>query len=379
MLHRAFYDHTLPRVLTDKNDKKSSRREPRNLLKNKGIARALEATEDRLSDPALSTLVIYPQLHQHFQDNGVKTLPEWRRLTDKTKAILYHLAMKRLAARDGLVVVPFTFNLSRELIQSMRTDQRGCAAKLRKNVKQQLQRATGRDVPYFFQVEVAVRGCRGRPHVHGELLLTREEATDAYRKNPAKQALHGLNTYQAEENFKRFALRFDTYRCDAGWPQYLTKHLNISSLYVDDPLKVSRECTMEARKLWDDLRDQSKLYRSNNYNPEQKAAKNDPEAFQPPAYEPENQEPLNDHEGIDDKDRYSVPEALRSETDEDRYSGPGLPEAEAESETITHGELLKLSDFGPDSGTSGPMGKTALEAIIEVQNEILKKGLEIKS
>jgi len=227
----------------------------RSIAKNRSIVDILASVEKLIIPGAKSTLVI-STLANNFIDKGVTTLPDWRRLTDKTKAVLYHIALSSLAVGSvDLKVVPFTLNLTNDVINRARLDDKNFASWLRDRIQQNLKRATGRPVQFFYQIEIDVKGNRGRPHVHGELLLTQDEASKPNIMNPVRQALHRINNYSRQPSFKNWALKFDLNRCDSGWVRYTTKHLNISKLFLGGQLLTCTDkCSSMARVLWEELR-----------------------------------------------------------------------------------------------------------------------------
>lgn len=91
---------------------------------------------------------------------------------------------------------------------------------MNKCIKTNLRRKLGRSIEFFFAVEIAIKGPTGRPHVHGEILLTNSELKNRTSQQPMRDALHMINNYSDDLQFKKRAIRLEMKRCDTGWAGY---------------------------------------------------------------------------------------------------------------------------------------------------------------
>jgi len=227
---------------------------------------AIRAVAEIDDGDARGALVIIGLLRDTLRAEG-NTAPQWRDLNNANILFMLHVGLMHLGNQTpdlNMVTVPFTFNLTPTLLAKAAVNtQRAFASYLLKRITEALKRTLGRSVDLFFVVEIAGLGPTGRPHLHGEVLLTGDEVISERRKKgikPVRQAFHSLNSYTAgldnnitedkKESFKNRAIKFEWSRCDLGWPDYIAKHLSISSLYYNGKtIAKTQGCTRSAREL----------------------------------------------------------------------------------------------------------------------------------
>jgi hypothetical protein len=238
-----------------KNGKNVSKRK---IDKNALLADIMVRAEKSIDANSECTLVIREIVDQLTQSR-IGHLPQWKRLTDKTKTILCHLALKTMAEKQGMIAAPFTLNLTNDIIKQLEHNEAETVETLRRNIKQRLRRATGRNVQHYLTIEVEASGTKndGRPHIHGTILLTEKEVKTR-NKNPIRQALHAINKYSDKPDFKKFALLIKKKNADTNWGSYSTKQTGKSSIYLPEtkPVYCTQETTKLAKELWSEIRDQ---------------------------------------------------------------------------------------------------------------------------
>lgn len=247
-----------PRLTNKFGVKKGKNVSERNIGKNRLLQQIMVRTENSVDVNSACTLVIREIVDQLTQ-SSIGHLPHWKLLTDKTKTILYHLALRSMAEEQGMIAVPFTLNLTNDIIKQLEHNEAETVKKLNHNIRQRLKRATGRNVQHYLTFEVEASGTKddGRPHIHGTILLTEKEAKTR-NKNPIRQALHAINKYSDKPDFKKFALRVKKINADTNWGSYSTKQTGKNSIYLPEtkPVYCSQEVTRQAKKLWSEIRDQ---------------------------------------------------------------------------------------------------------------------------
>jgi hypothetical protein len=250
--------------LTDKVPTKGSRKD---LINNHLISTLIGDAANFLDSDEKSTLVyIHTLLNINNiacdRENEVR-FPQWRRLTDRNKTFLRHLALQSMAEREsGRKVVPFTLNLTPNVIDKSKAITKAGTGSfpgyLQERLKTNLRRKLGRPVEFFLGPEVAVKGPKGRLHIHGEILLTGEEIKNMKKRTgwqPVREAFHMINDYSDSSNFKQFAVKFEFNRCDLGWVNYMVKCKTLSGLYFNGkPIAATTKCTQQAKVIWDQIR-----------------------------------------------------------------------------------------------------------------------------
>ena len=220
--------------------------------------RAIAEVDDGTTEGAL---VMIELLRETLQTENQRA-PQWRDLNKANLLFMLHTGLKRLGEEQpdlNMVTIPFTFNLTPALVkEASLTGERNFSSYILKRLRAALKRELGRDVDLFFVVEIAKPGPTGRPHLHGEILLTHYEAeheaknVNHLERRPVHQAFHSVNGDYDNEDFKSSAIHFEMGRCDLGWPDYIAKHLNISSMYYDGKTIAKTErCTRIARQLYE--------------------------------------------------------------------------------------------------------------------------------
>ena len=229
----------------------------RSITKNHSIEAVVIGADKSIDENLRLTLVI-EYIREQFLLNNVRHLPEWERLTTKTKAVIHHMALRLMAEEQGMIAAPFTLNVTTNIIEEMEHDEVKAVKKLNNNLRQKLRRATGRHVQHYLTIEVDAEGTKlGRPHIHGTMLLTPKEASAAYKSNPVKRAMHSVNQYGEASDFKRFSLKIKNEQADTNWASYSTKQIGKNRLYLPNtkPLYSTQSCTKEAVKLWNQMRE----------------------------------------------------------------------------------------------------------------------------
>jgi len=208
------------------------------------------------------------------QDKNNK-LPEWKNI-GKNKLCFYQLAMQQIEEQENLIdkpdneklmLVPFVFNLSerlqQRLIRAKRTEASECNDLLKKTLKKHL----NRNVDLWFHIEMASCGGKGKEHIQGSMLISRNEHTRV------KQALRKMNS-EANADFRRRELRLrhkkrrsleikqGLMRTDINWAMYCYKEYGtVKITYLDqdrpqivEPFSKTREIGRLAEKLYNELR-----------------------------------------------------------------------------------------------------------------------------
>lgn len=186
------------------------------------VALGLRDTAKSLSVDRYSSNVI-SNVSTHLNMN----LPAWR-ATKHRKTVWYQLALgieeekqrqSNIPDKEKHTLVPFVFNLSSELQSRMRNSKRSDASALLTIITPKLEKALGRKVDMWFQVEMAPKASKGKPHIQGAMLISDKE----HKK--VRLALHALNG-EVSKGFKNRALRL----CVNGRKAVANKH---GQLYSD--------------------------------------------------------------------------------------------------------------------------------------------------
>jgi len=244
------------RLFSQKGNKKGLRdRFTRNHAMQEAM-RAVAEIDD--GDPA-GALVIIEILSDQLQAENKKA-PQWRHLSKANTLFMLHVGLKHLADQQPdlrMVAVPFTFNLTPALVEkASKSSDRSFSGYILNQLTTALKRKLGRDVELFFVVEIANPGPTGRPHLHGEILLTGREAEHEVKnvnhpeRRPVHQAFHEVNGQYDNEDFKNRAIRFEMDCCNLGWPDYTGKCLSVSGMYYEGrAIAKTHGCTRSARTL----------------------------------------------------------------------------------------------------------------------------------
>ena len=249
LLDRA---NPLSRVNLNKKSRKGS------YLKNQELSAIIGAVADSEASKTLATLVIIDQINNLINKRGLRP-PQWRDLDCRNLAFFHHLGLRHLSEESNgeLQPYPFTFNLTPELIKECSEDA-SFSGRIQRALKKALEYHLERKVDFYFVVEVEPKGARGRPHLHGEVLVSNDECNKRLRINEKtgkadrslRAAFHSLNSYLVAE-FKKHSILIKKSKADFGWPSYLSKAIAYSGLHCSGkPLAKTRGCSSSAIELY---------------------------------------------------------------------------------------------------------------------------------
>jgi len=182
--------------------------------------------------------------------------PKWRDTTSQIKAIYYQRAIEHMGGKHAL-----TFNLSAELT-SKAIETTGLQY-IRHKIDGALKRYLERKVEFWLVLESIIKEDRnyrynkGRPHIHGSLLITDQEI------NLVKKALRSING-DTSHVFKRNETRIKTISDvksnrggGDGWAFYITKHIGYNNLFMpySSTITKTHKVSSIAQKLYNADRD----------------------------------------------------------------------------------------------------------------------------
>lgn len=206
---------------------------------------------------------------------GHEELTQWR-YANKVKTAFYQLALRQMEKdeeqalqpdEDRLRLVPFSFNLSKELQQRLVKSKRKEMTRCMDIINRALKHALGRDVDIWFQYEMAPKANNGKPHIQGALLMKVAEEVrvrKAFHKcngnvsvNFKKRALE-LSLEKREEWTEKYGLLYT----DLNWASYCAKEtartlLSFVDQDIDDwgkVVAVSRSLSSKSKLIFDGLR-----------------------------------------------------------------------------------------------------------------------------
>lgn len=141
-----------------------------------------------------------------------RTPPRWDEASALAKAVFFH---REVAKRGG---VSFTLNLSPEVENAARADPRSFTEHIKRRLSRHLKSAFGKSVDFWFGLDISPAG---RPHLHGGIVVTHNEA---------EALLRALTRAGGEWGSVRGA-RHQAHlgaRLDDDWGTYATKKISPS-------------------------------------------------------------------------------------------------------------------------------------------------------
>jgi len=143
-----------------------------------------------------SSLDTYQLRETRRQLDHYAKAPAWRNVNQELEAILYQLALhEQELLSNNLTHRPFTLNVTPEFTRKAMKHRQGFSDYSKRKIDKAFQNELNRTPQYWFTVELApistfTRGHQ-RPHLHGSILLTSDEATSKNRqKTPISRAFH---------------------------------------------------------------------------------------------------------------------------------------------------------------------------------------------
>ncbi len=151
----------------------------------------------------------YNVLEELIKNGNMERLPEWR-YVGNTKSVMYQLTMGLVEAEEKSVscehgrlqLIPFVFNLSDNFQRRMQASEKNEVAACLAILSRDLSRALRRPVDLWFQLEMAPKAAKGRPHIQGSIILAEKEL------KKARKVFHAANGNDVSPGFKNHALRF---------------------------------------------------------------------------------------------------------------------------------------------------------------------------
>ncbi len=226
---------------------------------------------DRLVQSLPSLIQIDPELLENTRCNQAlyNKPPTWKYARQNLKAAFYQLAMLKDADRQGMILTPFSLNLTPEFVSKALSHRNGFLDYTKRRIDKALQIELGRAPQYWFVVEITPASgshSRGhqRPHIHGSILLNPSERVPARKQitriSKAFNAAIGNCSSEFKNrlielgNHKRYAESKDISELEAvlNWSRYCFKHHAYSRLFLDSNSNLTADNTTkkQAKELY---------------------------------------------------------------------------------------------------------------------------------
>lgn len=267
---RRAFDKPKPVAKKNKNVTKTARRR-RLILSSKKLciadvirAAALNARSEKEGVISMYILSHHLPLISNHHDPEKQpiplALPEWRNLPDSFKASMYQLALSQLEQQTGKQLIPFVFDLSKNLTDKASLHKNE-AAWLSSRLKDALRLEFKETPPYWLALEMAPTNSSGFAHIQGSILLSNN------RIEPFKRVLHKMNG-KVTPKFKNYAVRTRENRrqeliqqrgqlyTDINWALYNTKETGRVRLFTRHKrnIAVRQDLTALAKERYQELR-----------------------------------------------------------------------------------------------------------------------------
>ncbi len=198
-------------------------------------------TRDKV-DLCDKTLVDIPLLLSNYL-NHLKSLPEWRDLSDTTRAVYY----QRVLQHEWSNTHAITLRFSNVTIKKAMSNSKGPMDYIRRRLEEKFKQKLTGSADYWFTLEISAAG---NLHLHGAISLLDNDIQST------KDALHAVNE-NINPAFKNKAVRIDQIYDGIGWAAYATEDFRKTRKHITkgNLLTCSKSLKEPAKKLYELERD----------------------------------------------------------------------------------------------------------------------------